>query len=70
MVLERSTERDIGRNNVNLTVYRPRRGRIMETKQTTGKNTSATQHIKPCLIPQLLIRKFDPCRVVNAKGGH
>ena len=34
----------------------------METKQTTGTITSATQHIKPCLIPQLLIRKFDPYR--------
>ena len=51
-------------------IYRPHRGRIMETKQPTGTITSLTQHVKPCLIPQLLIRKFDPYRVVNAKGGH
>ena len=51
-------------------IYRPRRGRIMETKQTTGTITNSTQHVKPCLIPQLLIRKFDPYRVVNAIGGH
>ena len=32
-------------------INRPRRGRIMETKQTTGTIASSTQHVKPSLIP-------------------